>query len=187
VEGGASLARQFQIAKDRKPIEITKSSLTFSSAAVETIISESGGYPYFIQFICKEVFDAWIGRVQKGEAPSVPTQAIIAKLDQDFFSPRWARASDRQQDFMKVIATLPNSDEEFSVQDIVMASKDWLKKSFSPSHTNQMLLALTEKGLTYRNRRGSYCFAVPRLSDFVRRQAWDPNSLRTRPSRPSVP
>ena len=161
-----------------KPIELTKSPITFSANTVDMIVRESRGYPYFIQYICKEVFEAWIGKIQKGEAPSVPMNSIVAKLDQDFFSPRWQRASDRQQDFMKVIATLPNSEDEFSVQDIVVTSRQLLRKGFSASHTNQMLMALTEKGLIYRNRRGSYCFAVPGLAGFVARQAWDPASLK---------
>jgi len=161
-----------------KPIEITGSPLTFAANTISDIIKMSAGYPYFIQFICKEVFDAWIGKITVGEAPSVPMASILKKLDQDFFSPRWARGTDRQQDFMKVIATLPNADEEFSVQDIVVASRDLLTKSFNPSHATQILQALAEKGLIYRNRRGGYCFAVPLLSQFIKRQEWDPASLR---------
>lgn len=170
-----------------KPIEITRSTLTFSDAVITTIIHGSGGYPYFIQFMCREVFDAWITRISSGEAPSVPMKEIIAKLDQDFFSSRWARATDRQQEFMKVIATLPVSGDEFSVQEIVNTSRELLRKGFSPSHANQMLLALTEKGFIYRSRRGGYCFAVPLLAGFINRQAWDPASLRERPSSSGAP
>lgn len=163
-----------------KPIQITKSLLRFSSATIDDIVRLSDGYPYFIQFLCKEVFDAWIGRVTVGEAPMVPTDNIIAKLDQDFFSPRWQRATDRQQDFMKVVATLENAEEEFSVNEIVAASRDLLKKGFNPSHATQILQALAEKGLMYRNRRGGYCFAVPLLSRFIARQSWNPESLSKR-------
>lgn len=161
-----------------KPIEITKSRLTFSQNTIRDIMKMSAGYPYFIQFTCKEVFDAWIGKITDGQAPSVPMHDILEKLDQDFFSPRWARGTDRQQDFMKVIATLPNADDEFSVQDIVAASRALLKKGFNPSHATQILQALAEKGLVYRNRRGAYCFAVPLLSQFIKRQKWDPASLQ---------
>ena len=160
-----------------KPIEITKSRLTFSPKTIESIIKLSDGYPYFIQFICKEVFDAWIGKITVREAPSVPLDNIIEKLDQDFFAPRWARATDRQQDFMKVVATLANAEEEFSVNEIVAASKSLLRKGFTPSHATQILQALAEKGLMYRNRRGGYCFAVPLLSRFIGRQSWNPASL----------
>lgn len=160
-----------------RPIAISKSKLGFAENTVQNIIKMSDGYPYFIQFVCKEVFDAWIGKITDGLAPSVPMGAIVDKLDQDFFSPRWARATDRQQDFMKVIATLPNSNDEFSVQDIVAASRSVLIKGFNPSHATQILQALGEKGLIYRSRRGGYCFAVPLLSEFIKRQVWDPASL----------
>jgi hypothetical protein len=163
-----------------KPIEITKSPLTFSATVVDAIIQESGGYPYFIQFMCKEVFDAWITRIQHGAAPSVPRNEIIAKLDQDFFSSRWENATTRQQDFMRVIATLKTSNDEFTVQEIVNASHQILKKGFSASHANQMLNDLINAGLIYKSRRAGYRFAVPLLSGFINRQLWDPATLRTR-------
>ena len=161
-----------------EPLKISKSTLSFGENAIDMIVSMSGGYPYFIQFIGKEVFDAWIGKITKGEAPSVPMEEILEKLDQDFFMPRWVRATDRQQQFMKVIATLPNGESEFSVPEISEASREILRSGFTPSHAIQILQALAERGLIYRNRRGAYCFAVPLLARFINRQPWDPASLR---------
>ncbi|MCC7464563.1 MAG: hypothetical protein IT480_19125 [Gammaproteobacteria bacterium] len=103
---------------------------------------------------------------------------ITAKLDLDFFSPRWSLATDRQQTFMQVIATLDSSDNEFTVPEITAASRELLKKPFGPSHATQMLGHLAEKGLIYRNRRGTYCFAVPLLASFIRRQVWDASALK---------
>ena len=160
------------------PIEVSGSSLKFSPATVEKIIRESKGYPFLIQYFCKEVFDAWIGKIKVGEAASVPMTEIMAKLDLDFFAPRWNRATDRQQTFMQVIASLSNADSEFSVQDITSTSREILIKQFNPSHTTQMLGHLAEKGLIYRNKRGSYCFAVPLLADYIRRQPWNPTTRR---------
>ena len=156
-----------------KPIEIVKSTLSFSTMTIKRIADESKGYPFLIQYICREVFDAWIGRMTVGEAPSVPMKEITAKLDLDFFAPRWNRATDRQQIFMQVIATLEESDAEFAISDITKASRQLLKRAFTPSHATQMLGHLSEKGLIYRNRRGSYCFAVPLLAEFIRQQSWD--------------
>lgn len=156
-----------------EPLDITKSTLKFSEDTIDKIVHMSGGYPYFIQFIGKEVFDAWIGKITNGVAPSVPMQSILEKLDQDFFSPRWVRATDRQQQFMQVIASMPNGEDEFSVPEIVKSSRELLKTGFSPSHAVQILQALGERGLIYRNRRGSYCFAVPLLANFIKRQPWD--------------
>ena len=156
-----------------KPIELSKSTLKFSSKTVARIVEESRGYPFLIQYICREVFDAWIGRMTVGEAPSVPMTEITAKLDMDFFIPRWTRATDRQQIFMQVIATLAEAEGEFSVQGITHASQTLLKRPFTPSHATQILGQLGEKGLIYKNRRGAYCFAVPLLASFIQRQPWD--------------
>lgn len=154
----------------QKPIEISSSPITFSSQAVDDIAKMSGGYPYFIQYICKEVFDAWVTQMEAGEVRSVAEDEIVAKLDQDFFSARWDRATDRQQEFMKVIATLESADTEFTTQEIVAASRKILRKGFSPSHATQILSALLERGLVYRNRHGKYSFAVPLMAAFVSRQ-----------------
>jgi hypothetical protein len=153
-----------------KPIEITGSTLSFAPDTVDDIAAMSGGYPYFIQYICKEVFDAWITQKEAGEIPIIAREEILSKLDQDFFAARWDRATDRQQEFMKVIATLDTGDTEFTTQEIVAASKEVLTKGFSPSHATQMLTALFEKGLVYRNKHGKYSFAVPLMSAFILRQ-----------------
>ena len=161
-----------------RPLNMTNSPLGFSDETINNIVYMSGGYPYFIQFIGKEVFDAWIGKISNGLAPSIPMAEIIEKLDQDFFSPRWVNATDRQQQFMQVISTLGNAEDEFSVPEIVKASKELLKSGFNPSHAIQILQALSERGLIYRNRRGSYCFAVPLLARFIKRQPWEKSTLK---------
>ena len=155
-----------------KPIELSASTLTFSEQTINHIADESKGYPFLIQYICREVFDAWIGRMTVGEAPSVMMQEITAKLDLDFFAPRWNRATDRQQVFMQVIASLKDANSEFTVPEITSASRKLLTRPFNPSHAIQMLGHLVEKGLIYRNRRGTYCFAVPLLASFIARQPW---------------
>lgn len=153
-----------------RPIVEKKSPLTFSDHVVDRIVQMSGGYPALIQFICKEVFDIWITKLSSGEVPSVPESDIIRKLDNDFFSGRWANVSDRQRELLHVVAHLENCDSEFTVQDIVRGSKK-LKKGFSASHVGQILVELGDSGLIYRSRHGRYSLAVPLLSQFIRRQA----------------
>lgn len=120
--------------------------MRLSEQSVETIISMSGGYPYFIQFVCKEVFDAFIQRLDRGEEARVPVSEIEHKLDADFFAGRWARATDRQRTLLIVIAKLNNSEDEFTVQEVVEKSRQELAKPFSSSHTHQMLAALANQG-----------------------------------------
>jgi AAA ATPase-like protein len=154
-----------------RPIERADCPVTFGQQSVETICDASGGYPYFIQFICREVYDAFIqsARVQGTSAP-VPLDAITRKLDVDFFAGRWMKATDRQRELLWTIATLDHADGEFSVREIVAASKELLDKPFTNSHVNQMLSTLGDMGLIYKNRWGRYSFAVPLLDRFILRQ-----------------
>jgi hypothetical protein len=152
---------------------IAKSPYVFTDKSVETIISLTSGYPYFIQFVCKEVYDIWIQQVSAGREPSVPYPELVKKLDADFFQGRWARATDRQRDLLRVAAFLPNCDSEFTVQELMQGSKSVLEKPFTSSHINQMLSSLSDAGLVYKNRYGKYSFAVPLFSQFIRRQPKD--------------
>jgi hypothetical protein len=146
--------------------------IDLSTKSIQTIWEFTKGYPYFVQYVCREVFDIWVQASEMGnEPPPVPLEDITRKLDSDFFAGRWARATDRQRELLRVIAELPNCDAEFTVQEIVEhpINKETLK-SFGGSHVNQMLVALSDSGLVYKNRHGKYSLAVPLLGDFIRRQ-----------------
>lgn len=160
-----------------KPIEDESCPITFRQDTVERIRKISGGYPYFIQFICREYFDTWLSQLKKGQKMSVANADILRKLDTDFFVGRWSRATDRQRDLMEVIASLPNCDSEFTVQEVADLSKSLLNKPFSRSHVSQMLASLSHAGLVYKNRYGKYLFAVPLLSSFIKRQMQEERSI----------
>lgn len=160
-----------------KPIQVAECPIKFSGNSVEVIIHESGGYPYFIQFICREVFDVFIQQNESGESGNVPIDAIQGKLDADFFAGRWAKITDRQRELLWVVANLERPDEEFTIQELVERAKALLPKSFSPSHANQMLASLAERGMIYKNRFGKYSFAVPLLGRFILRTYELPNEL----------
>lgn len=152
-----------------KPIEKEGCPLKLSDQSVQTIIDMSSGYPYFIQFICREVYEAFIQRMDKGQEVSVPVKEIEQKLDTDFFAGRWAKATDRQKELMVVIANLSET-REFAIQDAASKSKELLEKPFSNSLVNQMLATLADRGLIFRNRHGKYSFAVPLFDKYILRQ-----------------
>ena len=155
----------------RKPIEDADCPVHFGDSSIETIIEMSGGYPYCIQFICREVYDAFVQRANQGEQMVVPSVEIERKLDSDFFAGRWARATDRQRELLTAIARLDNDNGEFTVQEVVEKSEQMVFKPFGSSQVNQMLVTLASQGLVYKNRHGKYSFAVPLLGRFIRRQA----------------
>jgi hypothetical protein len=149
------------------PIKKAGCPVSFNNESVKTIYQISGGYPFFIQFICKEVYDIWT----QNPKVTVPVNELVRKLDSDFFAGRWAKATDRERDLLFVVAELPNYDDEFTVQEVVLRSKEKQTRPFSSSHVNQMLNSLINAGLVYRNRYGKYSFAVPLLGQFIRRRA----------------
>jgi hypothetical protein len=153
-----------------QPTKVPGCTISFPEESVRMIYVTSQGYPYFIQFICREVFDVWIQRIGNQEQPIAMMDEIVRKLDDDFFIGRWARATDRQRELLQVIAMLPNSDDEFTVQEVAQKAHAVLDQPFSSSHINQMLNVLCERGLVYKDRYGKYRFAVPLFGRFIMRQ-----------------
>jgi hypothetical protein len=160
-----------QASKDAvlKPIKQHGCPVAFNDQSVSTILIISGRYPYFIQFICREIYDVFIQQSKAGMKMEVPVDGIIRKLDTDFFSGRWAKATDRQRELLVIIASLDTCDSEFTVQELVEKSKGGEGKPFSSSHANQMLVSLCGSGLVYKNRYGKYSFAVPLLDKYIKR------------------
>lgn len=158
-----------------KPMHAAGFPFPIPPGLIDGIVRESGGYPYFLQFICREVYDLALQQVDTKQAFEPSIEDITRKLDADFFAGRWARATDRQRDLLRVIAELRTDDSEFTVLEIVekakqMASESIIPDAFSASHVNQMLSKLAASGFVYKNRHGKYLFAVPLLARFIRRQ-----------------
>ncbi len=154
-----------------QPIIDSKCPVRFSDNAVEQIINYSGGYPYFIQFLCKETFDSYILQIKVDiPFPAVMLDDIIRKLDTDFYAGRWAKLTDKQKGFMILISQLENPDSEFTSSDIIEKYNEIGQKPMSASSISQLLNKLVEQGLIYKFRHGKYSFAVPMLSGFINRQ-----------------
>ena len=155
-----------------KPIERSEGTIKLREPSVDSIVRMSGGHPYFLQFIGKEVFDAFIQRADRGAGAEVPVREIEQKLDTDFFAGRWARATDRQRALMTAIAHVDGDGDgdEFSVAQVVEQSRRLKGRPFSPSHVTQMLATLSGQGLVFKNRHGRYAFAVPLLRRYILRQ-----------------
>jgi AAA ATPase domain len=152
----------------------------FAPQGVEMIVKVSDGYPYFIQFICRDAFDFM--RANPG-GTTIPIEPIVRRLDSDFFSARWDLLSDRQRDLLFCISRIGTAtgapitdivDAEFTIPEIVSESQV-LKdggdfKAFAYGDVSQMLPRLIDKGLVYKNRHGKYLFAVPLFGRFIARK-----------------
>ena len=155
----------------RKPIADAQCPVRLGDDFVKNIVEMSGGYPYFIQFICREVYDVAIQKLKANQKLSIPINEISRKLDTDFFAGRWAKATDRQRDLLVIVARLENCDSEFTVQEVVEESKKDADRRFSASTVNQMLSSLCDVGLIFKSRYGKYALGVPLLGKFILRWA----------------
>ena len=148
-----------------KPIADARCKTKFNDESVKIIIQQSGGYPYFIQFICREVYDVFEQKAAKKQKLSVPIDAIIQKLDNDFFAGRWSRATEREQQVLIMLAEANKTN--FTIQDTLELSNKSRFKKFSRSQIGQLFNSLIERGLVYKDKRGSYSFAVPLLNQYI--------------------
>ncbi len=150
-----------------KPIEESSHPLIFTNIGIKMIIEQSGGYPYFIQFLCREIYDILEQRQAKKEKFFIPLDALLQKLDNDFFAGRWARTTEREKELLNLIAEAGLA--EFGIGQVAALSEVSNVKSFSKQQLSQMFGRLIDSGLLYRDRRGSYSFAVPLLERYIKR------------------
>jgi hypothetical protein len=89
-----------------RPLERTPE-IRFTNDWIDAIVRESGGYPYFIQFLCREAYDALLQNRAAPRRVGAFMTDVTRKLDTDFFAGRWSRVTDRQRELLAVIAQLP--------------------------------------------------------------------------------
>ena len=67
------------------PIQKNQCPFSFKEESLNVIWTVTRGYPYFIQYFCREVSDVWIQASESGqEGPNVPVDPIMKKLHSDF-------------------------------------------------------------------------------------------------------
>ena len=132
----------------------------FSDDLISAIVQDTGSYPYFIQFFCREIISR-VGkeRIIMNDYKKIKVQ-LMSDLGRDFFDQRIETLSAVQKRVLYSAASLSNPDLEFS---IIQKSLDMNKGSLS----NQ-LTRLEEKGLIYKSRRGIYRLAIPLLGEYLR-------------------
>lgn len=155
-----------------EPIKAKNCPVSFTEVGILELLEYSSGYPYFIQFFCKESFDIILQQVKAGVVNlTLSIKDIVRKLDTDFYASRWNRVTDRQRDLLIVISKLPNANTEFTNKEIANKSIE-LNALFKTTQINNLLVKLIEAGLIFKNRRSKYSFAVPLMADFIKRQEY---------------
>lgn len=133
----------------------------YAPEVADAVIDESGGYPYFLQEY---------GRVLWREAERSPitlddfratAPMIEAELDRRFFKDRFESASESEQRYLAVMASL--GDPPYRTEAVATAGYRTRSSASAPRD------GLLRKDLVWSPRRGAIDFTVPLFAGYIRR------------------
>lgn len=163
--------RLFEFAPiDRLPDDAARDALTlpaerehvcFDAAAVERVLRETHGYPYFLQEWGKHCWDlAEDSRITAADAQQA-TVLALAELDASFFRVRFDRLTPKEKAYIQAMATLGAGPHR---------SGDIAEALGRPVNAVAPLRnSLIEKGMLYSPSHGDTAFTVPLFDAFMRR------------------
>lgn len=134
----------------------------WDAAGVALVVGETGGYPYFLQQLGQESWNAAVGeRITLADA-DVGTSVGLGKLDNGFFRSRWERATPAEQEYLRAMA---RDGGETSASAEVAARLGRTPQSVGPTRAR-----LIGKGIVYSPGHGHVAFTVPGMAEFIRRR-----------------
>src|SRR5262249_40432340 len=142
-----------------KPAE--KEEVEFESDAVEAIISQTRGYPYFLQEWGKHAWDvATASPINKNDVLKASAQAIAA-LDESIFRVRFDRLTPLQKRYLRAMAELGQGPHRSG--DIANLLN---RKVTALGPTRNELIG---KGMIWSPNHGDTAFTVPLFDEFMKR------------------
>lgn len=138
-----------------------KFDVEFSVEATKKIFMITKGYPFFIQQLCKVVYDAAEKKYIDIKLVEENINIFFEALDSGFFKSRYERCSDMEKVFvfsMVMCEKLPCTISNISVH----FGKNG--KSISPTRAK-----LIDKGIIYSTKYGELDFTVPEFDGFIKR------------------
>ena len=132
-----------------------------TSAAVDRIVTESGGYPYFLQEWGYHVWNAAPSSSISDDDVRSARPSVIDTLDRDFFRVRFDRLTPKEKDYLRAMAVLgPGSHRSGDVA----AALGVRVESVAPRRSG-----LIAKGMIYSPAHGDTAFTVPLFDQFLLR------------------
>ena len=133
----------------------------YTEEAVQKILDETKGYPYFIQEICSTIWENHDGKQIDLDAVVTNIPAANKKLDAGFFQVRYDRCTGMEKQFM---AGMVKCGELPCTIANVATAMGRTARSISPYRSQ-----LIHKGLIYATSYGEIDFTVPRFDEFMKR------------------
>ena len=133
----------------------------FEPPAIESIIAESRGYPYFVQEWGYHAWNAAPGDLITLHDVNAASRSVTDTLDRDFFRVRFDRLTPKERVYLRAMAELgpgPHRSGDIAAELGVRV------QSVAPRRS-----ALIAKGMIYSPAHGDTAFTVPLFDDFLRR------------------
>ncbi len=137
--------------------------VTFEDDALDYVVRQTDGYPYFLQQYGKYIWDvASAERITRKDA-EVGGREAQRRLDDGFYLVRYERASDGERSFLRAMALCPGP--PYAIGEITRKLGRTDQRSISPQRD-----ALIKKGLIYSARHGTVDYTVPRFAEYLQRR-----------------
>lgn len=151
--------------RDAAKLAITKplrdQGVDVTSAALDRIVMETHGYPYFVQEWGKHSWEV-AARSPIGERDVERASAVaVAALDESFFRVRFDRLTPTEKKYLRAMAQLGPGPHRSGD---IAAELDRAVSSFGPTRSQ-----LIVKGMIWSPNHGDTAFTVPLFDEFMRR------------------
>ena len=135
--------------------------VAFDPGAVERIVEETRGYPYFLQEWGKHAWDAAEASPIRVDDVARASRAAVAALDESFFRVRFDRLTPSEKNYLRAMADLGPGPHRSG--DIAERRQ---RKVTSLGPTRNQLIS---KGMIWSPNHGDTAFTVPLFDEFMRR------------------
>lgn len=140
---------------------VRSNGVEFTEDAIQEILRETKGYPYFLQQWGHEAWNiAKDSPITVNEIKAASLLAI-ANLDRSFFRVRFDRLTPREKEYMRALAGLGEGNQRSGE---IAAALGVKPQSIAPIRSS-----IIKKGMIYSPAYGDTAFTVPLFGDFLKR------------------
>lgn len=129
--------------------------------ALDAIVSQTQGYPYFLQEWGKQVWDVAERSPVTVADVNTASEQIIASLDESFFQVRFDRLTPREKVYLRAMAKLGPK--------VHRSGKIARELNRSTSSLGPLRAQLINKGMIWSPSHGETAFTVPMFDEFMLR------------------
>ena len=138
-----------------------KEGVVFDGAALDEILAQTQGYPYFLQEWGKNAWSVATASPISADDVRVATVHALADLDASFFRVRFHRLTPVEKNYLRAMATLgPGPHRSGDIAEELGRKVN----SLGPARS-----ALIAKGMVYSPDHGDTAFTVPLFDQFMKR------------------